>query len=159
MFPRSVLSAGFAALLILAFQLGMPCAARAQIPFDVILHSNNPLRSPDARTVVVLRSQAELVSFWRSLGRTIAPPEIDFRRHTLLVYFVGTRATGGYRLDVEQLEIRSGTMTLHIVESEPGPCCGTTQAVTSPAIWITTIPFRGEVEAVLRKETRSCCSN
>lgn len=131
--------------------------ARAQMPFEVLLQSNNPLGSPDASTVRLLQSQSELEALWRSLGRTIAPPQVDFRRHSVVVYFLGRRATGGYRLSVDRVSVRAGTMILDVVETAPGDCCVTPQVGTSPAIWTTTTPWKGPVEVDLRTEYRNCC--
>jgi len=151
----------FANLIVLpalAILLGIARPAQADIPFEVLFQSSNPLRSPAAGTVVTIRSETELATLWQSLGRRVAPPQINFHQHTLIVYFLGDRSTGGYRLSVESVDVRAGTLTLRVIETEPGPCCVTTQTAISPAIWITTIPWRGEVEVTLRRETRDCCS-
>ena len=140
-FSQRVIIAILIGLSALALQLRVARPAQADIPFNAILQTSNPLRSPAAGTVVAIRSETELAALWQSLGRRVAPPQIDFRQHTLIVYFLGERATGGYRLSVESVDVRAGTLNLLVVETEPGPCCVTTQTAISPAIWTTTIPL------------------
>jgi len=146
-----------AALVALGTVLAVPARVDAQIKFEVFDNKFGSARSPWTPTLKVIRSEEELQALWSSLGRYVAPPDVDFRSHVVIAYFLGLRPTGGYRLEAERVEIRAGTMTVHLIEVTPGECCGTAQTATLPEIMISTIPWKGPVSVEVRREPRSCC--
>jgi hypothetical protein len=141
-----------------AASVGCPPGAEAQVPFEVIAASSlGAPRSPWTPTLEIIRSEAEFRALYRSLGRTLDPPEVNFRNHAVVAYFLGMRGSTGYRLVAERVVFRSGTMTGHLTESPPGPGCGVGFSATFPDIMIATIPWKGPVEVEVRPEARSCC--
>ena len=145
-------------LILLAFTAALVPTADA-VPFDVIAASPGlGALQPQQATLRVLHSSEELEDLWRSLGRNLAPPTVEFRRHRLIAYFAGLRPTTGYRLSVESVDIRGGTMLLGLMETTPGTCCVTTGTSTSPDVWLTTLPWRGPVDVLVRRvPNASCC--
>jgi hypothetical protein len=72
-------------------------------------------------------------------------PEVDFRRETIVALFMGSRPTGGYGIEVEQVTLTQGGMFLDVRLIEPAPGAITTQALTSP--WVMVRVLRGGIGA------------
>ena len=140
--------------------LALPGWADAQVPYDVIASGRGESAlAPTTATLRVVRSESEFYALWHTaLGRNVASaPDADFRNHIVIAYFLGGRPTSGYYLEAERVEIRSGTMTVNLVEFFPGACCGAGLTATMPEIWISTIPWKGPAEVEMRREPHSCC--
>ena len=78
---------------------------------------------------------------WRASGRTLAPPEVDFRRHSVIGYFRFLRT--GSRLAAESVEVRAGKMTVQLIESTPGECCVIPLGSGAPNVLIATNSLEG----------------
>lgn len=76
-------------------------------------------------------------TLWAGQSQPPALPAIDFSTTTVLLLTDGTKPTGGYSVVVESIAEASGTLTVHVTESTPGPTCGTVQAFSSPADVVT----------------------
>jgi hypothetical protein len=138
--------------------LAMPRLTDAQIRYEVISSTTSgSARQPFTPTLRIIHSEEELQALWSSLGRNVAPPRVEFRSHLVFAYFLGIRATTGFRLEAERVEIRAGTMTVKLVEVTPGDCCVTGQLATMPDIMISTIPWKGPVSIEVRQAAHSCC--
>ena len=148
----------FVVLAAAVASLAMPHKANA-IPYEVIAASPGGFPIQGAPTLKIVRSQEELAGLWRASGRNLAPPVVDFRRHTLIGYFLGMRGSTVYRLEVESVAVRAGTMTVQLIESTPGECCVTPLGGGAPNILIATMPWKGPVDVQVRREARpSCCT-
>ena len=132
--------------------------AASAVPFETVsLARLGGILAPSSLQAEVVQSQEELESLWRSLGRTIAPPEVDFRGHALVGVFLGMRGSSGYRVEVEDVQVRAGTMVVSVVETAPGPCCVVTFGATKPETWFLTVPWKHAVEVEVRRVERNCC--
>jgi hypothetical protein len=148
LWPRSTW--GPAGLVSLAMLLAVTSRAEAQIPHETLLKSLSSYAGR-AGSLEVARSEAELEPIWRELGNPGPLPDVDFRKHTVLVYFMGDRPSSGYDADVTEISIRGGVMHVGVTESSPGRRCGGVEILTAPAIAVTTIPWRGPVSLDLTK--------
>jgi hypothetical protein len=145
-----------AVAVVLAALAFLVSAARADVPFQEIRHSSRmSIGGPDSKLELVT-SQAELLVAWREMGRFDALPSIDFRRNSALFYFDRLKATGGFVVSVERISIRGGVMEVDIVESIPGSSCGVTLEAAQPSVAVTTIPWKGAVEPVVRTVIHQC---
>ncbi|SIQ39395.1 PrcB C-terminal [Alkalispirochaeta americana] len=61
---------------------------------------------------------------------------LDFSNEAAIVFFAGTRTTGGYQLELERVSRTSRELTIHIAEKGPDPDQVVTQALTFPHIVI-----------------------
>jgi hypothetical protein len=137
--------------------LAMPCEANA-VPYDVIASSPGGWPIQGAPTLKIIRSQEELADLWRASGRSRSfLPEVDFRRQTVIGYFLSLRPSSGYRLAVEGIDVRAGTMTVQLIETTPGPCCVVLLTGGAPNILIATIPWHGPVDVQVRREAAPAC--
>lgn len=92
----------------------------------------------DRRAAVhVIRSveQLEDAPFSDALSREIAST-IDFGSEAAVVFFAGTRTSGGYRLDLGDVSRTGREIVLRITQHAPAPDEIVTQALTYPHIVI-----------------------
>ena len=84
----------------------------------------------------VFNDAEEFSAFWSDLyeSRTPTPeqPDIDFENNTVVAVVMGVQPTGGYSIEVQDVGVKEGVTGIRILETEPGPGCGTTQALTMP---------------------------
>jgi hypothetical protein len=80
---------------------------------------------------LVIRDDSSYASFWTSLGAG-ARPAVDFSRDIVIVAAAGQRATGGNAIAVERVSRTGDGLAVEVVETNPGPGCMTTQALTQP---------------------------
>jgi hypothetical protein len=85
--------------------------------------------TPPAR--LVIRDDSSYASVWTSLGAG-ARPAVDFSRDIVIVAAAGQRATGGNAIAVERVSRTGDGLAVEVVETNPGPGCMTTQALTQP---------------------------
>jgi hypothetical protein len=80
---------------------------------------------------LVIRDDSSYASFWTSLGAG-ARPAVDFSRDIVIVAAAGQRATGGDAIAVERVSRTGDGLAVEVVETNPGPGCMTSQALTQP---------------------------
>jgi hypothetical protein len=84
----------------------------------------------------VVRSRDEWTALWNRIVANHEPkpavPDIDFEKEMLLVAAMGTRATGGYSIEIEAVDRDSSAITVSVRGRSPGRNCATTQALTAP---------------------------
>jgi hypothetical protein len=75
-------------------------------------------------------------SMWQEMNSKKHPPPslpvIDFNTSIVFAVFLGDRGTGGFTVDVTAVMISEWRYDVYAVESQPGPNCFTTQAITQP---------------------------
>ncbi len=154
---RAILLSGGLSLGLLWF--GASCAA-AGPPFEHLTPGTQAsgfdrlLWQP---TVLLATSPGEFESILRRAGRRLPPPLVDFRNHSVLVYFAGMKDSGGFRALADGVHIERGTMVLEVVDQQPGPGCLTPQTATFPMAIVVTTPWRGPVSFEERIELRPPC--
>jgi hypothetical protein len=78
---------------------------------------------------LVIREEAEYFALWAQhaaeLNRLALPPDVDFSREMVVLVAMGTRPTGGYYIDVVDIELHGHT--LRILVGERMPRAGTMQ--------------------------------
>jgi hypothetical protein len=85
---------------------------------------------------LVVKTADEWSRLWTRIvsnhGPTPPTPAIDFSKEMLLVAAMGTRATGGYSIEIEAVDRDSSGITASVRSRSPGKSCGTTSALTAP---------------------------
>jgi len=112
----------FAILVVAGAQGATPVTSVAQGPNSGI---------DDTREVVV-RSQAEWDALWKSHAGVQPAPSVDFSRELVAAVFLGTRHTGGFRVDITGHRREESTLIIEYVERVPAADGIVTQALTSP---------------------------
>ena len=84
----------------------------------------------------VVRNRDEWIALWSRITANHGPkrpaPDIDFEKEMLLVAAMGTRATGGYTIEIEAVDLDSSAITASVRGRSPGKSCGTIAALTAP---------------------------
>lgn len=124
-----------------------------RLPQETAFRFNSGLESP-AREVV--RDAGSWGRTWSRLsgsGSASTAPEVDFAREMALVAAMGRRSTGGYEIRIDSVERTGSGLEVRVVETSPGPTCGTGQALSSPADVVlvprSTLPVRWTVRQVV----------
>lgn len=88
----------------------------------------------------VVRTEAEYYALWAAHAadstRVALPPPVDFEREMVLVVALGERPTGGYVVDVVDVELRGRTLRVLTGEREPRPGTFQVQQPTQPYVMV-----------------------
>ena len=116
----------------------LACAACASVgvtvPFSTLVKGlNSGVREP---AQVVIRSPNEWAAFWgrHTQAQTRPPPTppVDFSRDMVVVLFMGERATGGYEIEVTNVERTDVGLSIRYRTRSPDPGAMLIQALTQP---------------------------
>lgn len=80
----------------------------------------------------VARTQGEWVALWKAHGQGEPPAAVDFSKEMVAAIFLGTRATGGYSVQIVGTSREKDALVIAYVEQRPGGDAIVTQALTSP---------------------------
>jgi hypothetical protein len=92
----------------------------------------------EVATRSIIRDEPAWRALWQALfaNRSVMPPlpAIDFTREMVIAVAIGSRPTGGYRVEITAVHAMGGDLYISFRETQPDPAtCVTTQALTSPA--------------------------
>lgn len=104
----------------------------------------------DQQTRLVVQNQAQWEAAWQRLWHNHWPvpatPAVNFETHVVVLAAMGSRATGGFRIQVDEAATRSDHVMVRVIETSPGRQCFTTQAFTEPVDAVklsrTSLPIR-----------------
>jgi hypothetical protein len=105
---------------------------------------------------LVIREANGWAEFWSELA-VGERPEVDFSRDLVVAVAAGQRPTGGHEIAIEKVAQSDGGLTIHVVETAPGPNCVTTTSLTQP-VDVVVVP-RVNAKSwsfVERREVRGC---
>ncbi|MBB4635287.1 protease complex subunit PrcB family protein [Longimicrobium terrae] len=85
-----------------------------------------------------------------------ARPAIDFSREIVLFAAMGTRSSGGFRIEIERAVRTDGAVVAEVVETSPGGNCISTQALTRPVYAVRMARPDASVSFVERKVVHEC---
>jgi len=100
---------------------------------------------------VVLRSASELSAVWKANPSKPAPSNealraVDFTKSTIVGVFLGSRPTGGYGVEITQIEREGDHLVVTWRELKPSPDVMVTQAFTAPYMLVTVDKFDGPIQ-------------
>ena len=109
---------------------------RGSLPVRLLLQEyNTGLRDSTRR---VITDGVALAALWglayEGRGEVPSLPRIDFDREMVVVAALGTRASGGYTIQVDSARATDRAVEVFVRRLGPGPTCGTTAALTEPAV-------------------------
>jgi hypothetical protein len=109
---------------------------------------------------VVVRDARAWEAVWRDVWRNHTPvpalPAIDFEREMVVVAALGSRRSGGYGILVEGATRTADGVEVSVLKQSPGPRCGNTAAITTPADIARLRRVEGAVRFRERSEVREC---
>lgn len=129
---------------------------RDEIVWEVLGEGNQAVGFEQQRFFLV-RDDATLRTLWnRAHGSQLQVPpvpDVTFSRETVVALFLGTKPTGGYGIEVQDLALTQGELFIDARISEPAPDAITTQALTSP--WVMIRVLAGGVDSAWVRDAGS----
>jgi protease stability complex PrcB-like protein len=128
-----------ASLLMLLASFTACAAVAGTVPFSTL--AKGPVSGVDQPTQIVVRSQNDWAALWSRHVRTQTPPppppSVDFSRDMVVALFMGQRPTGGYAIEVTQIERTDAGLAVRYRTRRPDPSSMQMQVLTQPYHLIT----------------------
>lgn len=120
------------------------------IPFENIEKNSQSGGTITNKENFIIVEQEEWSRLWNLLTDRIFPkpelPTVDFEKESLIAVFQGQKGSGGYSIEIIEVQKIGNMITIFINESEPGSSCNTTSAMSEP-YHIIKLPNPGITEA------------
>lgn len=114
----------------------------------------------DTQQRLVIRDARTWASLWSQIAARIqplpAPPAIDFDSKLVVVASMGTRPSGGYTIDIDDVRIIDNAVQLSVTETSPGVACGGSGALTTPIAVATVTRFDTQASFAERTTSYDC---
>ena len=112
------------------------------------------------RERIVVRDSASWLALWPRIVGSHRPvsavPAVNFANEMLIVVSMGTRSSGGYVIAIDSVAVAGDSLRVVVREQSPGPRCGTTAALSSPAALARVDRSELPVSFVTREVVRDC---
>lgn len=112
--------------------LAILAVAGAQGTTPVTSVAQGPNSGIDDTRAVVVRSQADWDTLWKSHAGVQPAPSVDFSRELVAAVFLGTRPTAGFSVEIAGYRREGSALVIDYVERVPGAGGFTAQVLTSP---------------------------
>ncbi|WP_177229158.1 protease complex subunit PrcB family protein [Pustulibacterium marinum] len=130
-------------LSILSFLIFMSCdstekvvaASKKQEPtWEVLLQKSHG--GPEDAKIIVAKEPSIVEEFYAQINTNVSPgyeiPALDYSKEMLLILCMGQRSTGGYAINVTDIEETTSMIKVTVAETSPEPGGLVTTALTSP---------------------------
>lgn len=140
--------------------VGIPDAATQLSGQQVqtVLQTNNSGLNQRSRTV--LRSQNEWADSWSRAHALLSPapavPPLDFDARIVVLAAMGQRLSGGYAIEITSVHQDGDDLFVSVQETQPGPGCVVTGALTAPVHAVSVPRVGGTVRFVETEVARDC---
>jgi hypothetical protein len=104
--------------------------AQGQNPITNLARGSNS--GIDETMEVVVRSEADWQTLWKSHAGAEPAPAVDFSRELVAAIFLGPRRSGGFSAEITGYRREGPALVIDYIERMPAPGGITTQALTSP---------------------------
>lgn len=108
----------------------------------------------------VIRSQEEWGAFWARVYAPLRPvpelPAVNFEESVIVVASMGERSSGGYAIDVDEVEQTDAGLRVVVRETSPGASCMTTAALTQPVVAVRVPRTEGDIVFEERRSVLDC---
>ncbi len=107
-------------------------ALMQQVPSTIVTVAQGPRSAVTQAREAVARTAAEWQALWKVHGGTEPATVVDLGKEMVAAVFLGTRATGGYSVEIVSARREGDALVIEYAERVPGPDAIVTQALTSP---------------------------
>ena len=114
------------------------------------------------RQRLVIRDQATWTTEWSQIvsiyvQQSVPPlPAVDFASNAVVVAAMGSRPTGGYAIEIDDVRMMGEDASISVNEQSPGNGCGVTAAFTFPLAVVLVPAFSGHATFVENTSEHSC---
>jgi hypothetical protein len=134
------MSARVAIVAAAAFLAAAPASASTlnagSVPFRTVAQDDGSASAIGERRSLTIRSERRWRKLWGRLTSgevpSPSPPDIDFRRHMLILVTQGRQPSGGHRIEIERIRRAGKAWDVEVREVEPGEGCVTAGVITAP---------------------------
>ncbi|MGC3862262.1 protease complex subunit PrcB family protein [Micromonospora chersina] len=127
------------------------------LPFRTLDRMSLRAEEPD---LFVARTADQWARLWQRMTSHLSPtppqPTVDWSTEMVVVLALGTRATGGYTVEIEEIRAGQDTLDVHGREDVPGRTCVVTAALTYPHHAVAVAARNGQARLTLRVVTVEC---
>lgn len=106
------------------------------IEFQTIFKGENSGGEFVTKADIVIDDQTKWQQVWGTLSKNqdpqTVPPAVDFDKESVIVSFQGQKGSGGYEIEIKDVKRSDDTVSISILETEPGKSCSTTSVITEP---------------------------
>ncbi|MBF0278496.1 MAG: protease complex subunit PrcB family protein [SAR324 cluster bacterium] len=138
-----------------AFGDGNSNGKQSLIEFETISKGNESAISSLRNEVI--DSEEAWAALWKEhLPGSLEIPAIDFTNKEVIGVFSGTRSSGGYTLEIDQVTGNGDKITISYIETTPGANCFTTLSLTSPFHLIQIEKTGKKFQFSMKSQVNSC---
>ncbi len=105
-------------------------------------------------------TQAGWEEFWSRHQANVSPqpalPAVDFSRDMVIAVVDRTEPSGGFRLEITDIEDAAGRLVVRVSKTIPGPDCIVTAVITQPFHLVRMAKSDLEPDLLISEETVSC---
>jgi hypothetical protein len=138
--------------LLVVFLLGAPQDKAEGKELKVLARGNWKSAGTKDQQQLVIRSADELAKATgqpaakaaEELAKAFRVESIDWKKQMVVVATGGTKRTGGYSVEITDLKVKDGVLTVHWKLNTPKPGSPLTQAITHPAQAVLAERFDGK---------------
>lgn len=124
------------------------------VNFTII--SQGAFRGYEERENVIVRDGGKWREVWNYLHRHLTfvpnPTAVDFSREMVIAVFMGEMPTGGYSVEIQDVEMRNNVLRVKVLEKLPALGQIVSQAQTRPHSIIKVPAFEGEIRFEVKTE-------
>lgn len=99
---------------------------------SVVRLHHSELSGMDTAVRLVLRDSISWARVWPRLGRSTAPPLVNFSNHMIVVAAMGTLSSGGYEITIDSVKTAGSEYLIFVRIREPAEDCGVPLTLTQP---------------------------
>ena len=117
----------------------------AQVSGAVATVAQGPMSGVVDPREVVVRSSSEWEALWKSHAGPQPAPAVDFSSNMVTAVFLGTRPTGGYRVEILSTHLENDALVIEYAERAPNADAIVAPVLTSPFHIVKLPRFSGQV--------------
>ncbi len=110
--------------------------------------------------VFTLDTEDQWADFWSRHHTIVTPqpalPAVDFSRDMVIAVVDRTEPSGGFRLEITDIEDAAGRLVVRVSKTIPGPDCIVTAVITQPFHLVRMAKSDLEPDLLISEETVSC---
>ncbi len=139
---------------------GSPSPSTGELAFQTIELGQTSGIQEESPQLFLIQMQQEWRDFWgrHSAGTEPAPPipQVDFGSDMVIAVVDRNEPSGGYRFQVDSIEVVGGRLEVKVNKESPGDGCITTQAFTQPYHFVRLARTPLEPRLVIAEQPYAC---
>ncbi|MEL6590955.1 MAG: protease complex subunit PrcB family protein [Bacteroidota bacterium] len=114
-----------------------PSSTAEPLSFEIL--DEGPYCGIEETTNRLITSQDQWLAFYKRFGSNRMPapeaPAVNFEEQYVIACVMGMRTSGGYRIELSEMQLEGETAKVKLTYLSPGPRCSVTEALTQPYLF------------------------